>query len=105
MCLEPPRVTAVPLRVSEACSTEGAMRILLIATALLAAAPAHAGPVVLKLGTLAPQASAWHEILKEMGREWEEASAGTVKLKVYAGGTQGSEGDMIRKLGIGQLQA
>jgi TRAP-type C4-dicarboxylate transport system substrate-binding protein len=40
-----------------------------------------------------------------MGREWEEASGGTVKLKIYAGGTQGGEGDMIRKLGIGQLQA
>jgi TRAP-type C4-dicarboxylate transport system substrate-binding protein len=71
----------------------------------LASAPAPADPVVLKLGTLAPQGSAWHEILREMGREWEEASSATVRLKIYAGGTQGGEGDMIRKLGIGQLQA
>jgi TRAP-type C4-dicarboxylate transport system substrate-binding protein len=28
-----------------------------------------------------------------------------VKLKIYAGGAQGNEGDMIRKLGIGQIQA
>jgi TRAP-type C4-dicarboxylate transport system substrate-binding protein len=81
------------------------MRILLIAAALLAASPARPDPVVLKLGTLAPTGSAWHEILREMGREWEQASGGTVRLKIYAGGTQGSEGDMIRKLGIAQLQA
>ena len=39
------------------------------------------------------------------GREVGEASGGKVKLKIYAGGTQGSEGDMVRKMGVGQLQA
>jgi TRAP-type C4-dicarboxylate transport system substrate-binding protein len=74
--------------------------------ALVLAAPrAGAEPVVVKLGTLAPSGSAWHEILNDLGRRWKEASGGAVVLKVYAGGTQGSEGDMIRKLGIGQLQA
>jgi TRAP-type C4-dicarboxylate transport system substrate-binding protein len=81
------------------------MKIPLISMALLALAPPAQAQVVLKLGTLAPQGSAWHEILREMGREWEQAAGGTVKLKIYAGGTQGNEGDMIRKLGIGQLQA
>ncbi len=81
------------------------MRTGLIAITLLACVQPARAQVVLKLGTLAPQGSAWHEILREMGREWEEASAGAVKLKIYAGGTQGGEGDMIRKLGIGQLQA
>jgi TRAP-type C4-dicarboxylate transport system substrate-binding protein len=66
--------------------------------------PAEA-QVVLKLGTLAPQGSAWHEILKDMAARWAEASGGSVSLRVYAGGVQGNEGDMIRKLGIGQLHA
>jgi hypothetical protein len=61
--------------------------------------------VVLKLGTLAPQGSTWHEILKVMGQRWAEASGGEVKLRIYPGGVQGNEGDMIRKLGVGQLQA
>jgi TRAP-type C4-dicarboxylate transport system substrate-binding protein len=61
--------------------------------------------VLLKLGTLAPSGSAWHEILKEMGRDWERAPGGGVKLRIYAGGVQGSESEMIRKLGIGQLNA
>ena len=59
-------------------------------------------PVVLKVGTMAPVGSAWHEALKDLARRWEEASRGRVKLRVYAGGTQGSEGDMQRKLAIGQ---
>jgi len=75
------------------------------ALALLAvAAPARA-QVTIKLGTLAPAGSTWHDILKEMGQRWEAASGGQVKLKVYAGGAQGSEGEMVRKMAINQLQA
>jgi TRAP-type C4-dicarboxylate transport system substrate-binding protein len=71
----------------------------------LAAAPARAEPVTLKLGTLAPAGSPWHETLREMAERWREASDGQVVLRVYPGGTQGDEGEMVRKLGIGQLQA
>ena len=79
-------------------------KLLLVVLAALAASTAQA-QVTIKLGTLAPAGSTWHEILKEMGQRWEQASGGQVKLRVYAGGTQGSEGDMVRKMGIGQLQA
>jgi len=79
-------------------------KLLVAALVALAASTAQA-QVTIKLGTLAPAGSTWHEILKEMAQRWEQASGGQVKLKVYAGGTQGSEGDMVRKMGIGQLQA
>jgi TRAP-type C4-dicarboxylate transport system substrate-binding protein len=69
------------------------------------ASPAPGAPLTLKLATLAPTGSAWHELLRELGQRWEEASGGQVKLKVYAGGTQGNEGEVIRKMGINQLQA
>ncbi|HSN89647.1 MAG TPA: TRAP transporter substrate-binding protein DctP [Anaeromyxobacteraceae bacterium] len=78
-------------------------KILAVILAAVVAPPA--GAQVIKLGTLAPQGSTWHEILKDMGQRWEEASGGTVKLRVYAGGVQGDEGEMVRKMGIGQLQA
>ncbi len=68
-------------------------------------AAAAAEPVTIKLATLAPAGSAWHDALKDMAARWEEASGGQVKLRVYAGGAQGDEGDTIRKLRIGQLQA
>jgi len=78
---------------------------LLLAALLAALSPVAGAQVTVKLGTLAPAGSSWHEILKEMGQKWEAASGGQVKLRVYAGGAQGSEGEMVRKMGIGQLQA
>ena len=78
---------------------------LVMAMVVLAANFALAQDVTIKLGTLAPQGSTWHALLKELGEKWSEASGGKVKLKIYAGGTQGSEGDMVRKMGVGQLQA
>ena len=59
--------------------------------ALLAAPAALAQEITIKLATLAPQGSTWHALLKEMGEKWSEISGGKVKLKIYAGGTQGSE--------------
>jgi TRAP-type transport system periplasmic protein len=82
------------------------IRKFALAVALAAAAPlASAQEVTIKLGTLAPQGSTWHNLLKEMGERWSEASGGKVKLRIYAGGTQGNEGDMVRKMSVGQLQA
>jgi len=72
---------------------------------LLAAAPASAQEVRIKLGTLAPNGSTWHTLLKEMGQKWSEASGGKVKLVIYPGGVLGNEGDMVKKMRIGQLQA
>jgi TRAP-type transport system periplasmic protein len=77
-----------------------AIALLLCLTAKSAAAQA----VRIKLGTLAPQGSTWHQLLQQMAQDFSKASGGKVELKIYAGGTQGSEGEMIRKISIGQLQ-
>lgn len=77
----------------------------ILAAFVLAAAPAARADVVIKLGTLAPNGSTWHTLLKEMGQKWEQASGGKVKLRIYPGGVLGNEGDMIKKMRIGQLQA
>jgi len=78
---------------------------LALAAVLAALAPAASAQVTIKLGTLAPQGSTWHDILKDLAQRWEQASGGQVKLRIYAGGAQGSEGEMVRKMAIGQLQA
>jgi TRAP-type transport system periplasmic protein len=80
-------------------------KLLLAAALALATSTASAQEVVVKLGTLAPNGSTWHKLLQEMGEKWAQASGGKVKLRIYAGGAQGSEGDMVRKMGVGQLQA
>lgn len=81
------------------------MHRLLLSILLTIAVPSSAQDVTLKLATLAPVGSSWHVLLKELAERFAQASGGTLKLKIYAGGTQGTEGDMVRKMGIGQLQA
>lgn len=81
------------------------MKKILLAGLLAAFASSARAQATIKLATLAPQGSTWHDLLKELGQKWEQASGGQVKLRIYAGGTQGSEGDMVRKMAVGQLQA
>ena len=73
----------------------------------LVAAPvvAHAQTVTIRLGTVAPEGSTWHLLLKEMGEKWAADTGGKVKLKIFPGGIQGNEGDVIKKMRIGGLQA
>ncbi|HMU40111.1 MAG TPA: TRAP transporter substrate-binding protein DctP [Pseudomonadota bacterium] len=69
-------------------------------------APASAqDKVVIKFGTRAPANSAWHLSLKEAAEKWREVSGGKVELKIFPGGTMGDEGDLIKKMNVGQLQA
>src|SRR5262245_45742206 len=79
-------------------------RLALALTLAAASAPAQT-PLRIKLGTLAPQGSTWHQQMMSMAQDFTKASNGKVELKIYAGGTQGSEGEMIRKISIGQLHA
>ena len=61
--------------------------------------------VVVKMATLAPEGTDWHGMLIEMGQEWQEATKGKVKLRIYPGGVLGDERDMVRKMRIGQIHA
>lgn len=73
--------------------------------ALVLGLSAQAHAQVVKIGTIAPEGSTWHKALVEMGDKWKDASGGKVKLKIFAGGVQGDEGDMVRKMRVGQLSA
>lgn len=77
---------------------------LLALSLLLNAVPA-ATAATIKLGTLAPEGSPWHEILADMAAEWTHASGGDLRLRIYPGGVVGDESDMVRKMRIGQLHA
>jgi TRAP-type C4-dicarboxylate transport system substrate-binding protein len=61
--------------------------------------------VTIKLATMAPDGSTWHVTLKKIAEQWATASNGQVKLKIFAGGVQGDEGDVVKKMRIGQLHA
>ena len=79
--------------------------IRIIAAALLCAAMASAQTTVIRLGTLVPKGSSWHKILLAMGDQWSKDSDGKIELKIYPGGEQGDEPEMVDKVRIKKLQA
>lgn len=68
-------------------------------------ATAAAEPVLIKMGTAAPDGSSWHRILTEMGEQWKKSTNGAVELRIYSGGVLGDEPDMVRKMRVGQIHA
>ncbi len=79
---------------------------VLAALALIGgAAPRGEAGTVLKLGTLAPRGSSYHQSLQAMGEKWKRAPGGPVTLRIYTDGAMGGEADVVRKMRIGQVQA
>jgi TRAP-type transport system periplasmic protein len=77
-------------------------RLLLAFILASATLPAQ---TLIKMGTLVPKGSPWHDILLKMGEEWKKASGGKVTLLIYPGGEQGDEPEMVQKIRIKKLQA
>src|SRR5262245_57771976 len=62
--------------------------------------------VTINMGTVAPEGSPWHAILMKVKQDWEKASGGKVVLRIFAGGRQGDESQMLRAVRQGTtLQA
>jgi TRAP-type C4-dicarboxylate transport system substrate-binding protein len=80
--------------------------VWLLGLLLVSAIPLHAdeNPVLLKIGTLAPEGSSWTKALDALNDEVMQKTAGKVRFRIYAGGVLGDEKDMLRKLYIGQIQ-
>ena len=81
----------------------GRSAVLFLAAWVAIAPPA--GAQVVKLGTLAPEGSAWYDIIRDMAASWEQATGGALRVRVYPGGVAGDDPDMVLKMRIGQLQA
>ena len=79
--------------------------IVLLLSALGASPPATAEKTyVLKFATLAPAGSAWDAMLEAWADEVENRSQGRLVFKIYPGGVQGDEPDVLKKIRFGQLQ-
>src|SRR6185436_12257950 len=59
----------------------------------------------IKLGTIAPKDTLWHQVLQQMTQEWRRISGGRVTATIYTDGNQGDEVEMLRKARRGGLQA
>src|SRR5438105_7147258 len=75
---------------------------LVLCVALAGAAQAQ---TTIKLATLVPEGSIWDKNLKQMAEEWKAATDGRVAVTVFAGGTQGDEPTVLRKMRLDALQA
>jgi len=60
---------------------------------------------ILRLGTVVPKGSAWHDTLLYLRQEWWRISDGEVDLRIYAGGVLGDETQMVRQVRAGRIQA
>jgi TRAP-type C4-dicarboxylate transport system substrate-binding protein len=61
--------------------------------------------VNVKMASLAPEGSPWHQVLQDIAQDWRDISNGRVRLQIYAGGVIGDESDMVRKMRLNQVQA
>jgi len=59
--------------------------------------------VEIRLATLAPEGSSWMKVLGKGALEIATKTENRVTVKYYAGGVQGDERDVIRKINLGQL--
>jgi TRAP-type C4-dicarboxylate transport system substrate-binding protein len=77
----------------------------LLAILLVAFSGAAQAQTPLKLATLVPEGSVWDKNLKQMAEEWKQATDGRVAVTVFAGGSQGDESTVLRKMRLDALQA
>jgi TRAP-type C4-dicarboxylate transport system substrate-binding protein len=66
------------------------------------APPAISATRPLKLGTVAPDHSSFHNVLLHMRDDWHNSG---VELKIYPGGVLGGEAEMVRRMRTGGLDA
>jgi TRAP-type C4-dicarboxylate transport system substrate-binding protein len=78
--------------------------LLLMFAALLAVPSAPARALTLKIATFAPDGTQWMQELRKGGDEIAQRTAGRVTLKIYPGGSMGSDRVVLRKIRAGQLQ-
>ena len=78
---------------------------LAIVATLVAGTALPAAAQKIKMGTLAPEGSPWHNAARDLAEAWREISNGEIDMVIYAGGVAGDDAGMVRKLRIGQLHA
>ncbi len=80
------------------------IRLFSIITLLLFSIPAFAVTEI-KFALLAPEGSAWHDVVSQWSADLKKQTNGRVSFRIYAGGVLGDERDVLRKMRIGQVHA
>jgi TRAP-type C4-dicarboxylate transport system substrate-binding protein len=78
---------------------------LLLCLLALVSLPLQAERIyILKFATLAPAGTTWVNMLQDWADEVRRESHGRLLFKIYPGGVQGDEPDVLKKIRFGQLQ-
>ena len=83
----------------------GVLLLIAAAARLFMPAALDAGKIRLRMGTIAPRGSAWHETLLFIRQEWRKISGGDVDLVIIPGGQLGDGVEMVRKMRAGVIHA
>jgi TRAP-type C4-dicarboxylate transport system substrate-binding protein len=78
--------------------------VVLIA-ALLPAGVVAQKSYTIKFATVAPEGSTWMKVMREFDQTLQQESNGRLKFRIYPGGVQGKEQDVLRKIAIGQIHS
>lgn len=78
--------------------------LALLGLATAGAGQAQPGLQQLRIGSLVPRNSPYHQQLLVLGEAWRTAQDGQGRFVVFTDGSQGGEAEMVRRMRIGQLQ-
>jgi TRAP-type C4-dicarboxylate transport system substrate-binding protein len=59
---------------------------------------------VMRIASLVPRNSVYHQQLLQLGQAWRKALDGKGRFNVFTDGSQGGEAEMVKRIRIGQLQ-
>jgi TRAP-type C4-dicarboxylate transport system substrate-binding protein len=81
--------------------------VSIVVLSLLNGVSAHAGSPehTIKFATIAPEGSTWMNVMKQYDAAVRRESGGRLGFKIYAGGVQGEDKDVIKKIRVGQLHS
>ena len=72
-------------------------------SALLLASTTASAQRVISMATLAPQGTTWMRVFDAANRDLRRRSNGQLSMRWYAGGVQGDEAEVVRKIRTGRL--
>ncbi len=65
---------------------------------------AQAQVVQLRIASVVPKNSLYHQSILELGESWRAAQGAGARFAVFTDGSQGGEAEIVRRMRIGQLQ-
>jgi TRAP-type transport system periplasmic protein len=81
------------------------LKIKYILISLIISCSAFSQQYIIKFATLAPEGTTWMNVMKEYDTAIRKESGGKLGFKMYSGGVQGDEKDILMKIKIGQIHS